>query len=72
MLPELKSYDIKEIANGFQFKKVKAGECVFKTGDYGDKMFIIMKGVATVLIPYGLDSKQIIARWLKFRDVSLN
>ena len=31
-----------------------------------------MKGVATVNIPFGLDSKQIIDRWLKFRDVSLN
>ena len=68
----MKSYDIKEIASGLNFTKFDAGEYVFRAGQYGDKFFIIMRGVAAVKIPYGLTSTQIIDRWLKFRDVSLN
>lgn len=68
----MKSYDIKEIASGLNFTKFNAGEYVFRAGQYGDKFFIIMRGVAAVKIPYGLTSSQIIDRWLKFRDVSLN
>ena len=71
-LTDLKKFDIKEIANGLKFTKFNAGDYVFKNGQYGDKFFIIMKGVASIQIPFGLDVKQIIGRWLKFRDVSMN
>ena len=71
-LTALTKFDIKDIANGLKFTKFNAGDFIFKTGQYGDKFFIIMKGVASIQIPFGLDVKQIIGRWLKFRDVSMN
>lgn len=50
-------WDIKEIASGLKYTQFKAGEYIFKNGQYGDKFFIIMKGVTTVHVPFGLNVK---------------
>lgn len=55
-----------------QLRFVKKGENVFNCGDYGNKFYIIISGLVTISIPFGLTYDQYVARWLKFRDVTLD
>lgn len=63
---------MKDIASGMKLVRVEKGENVFHHGDSGDKLYFLIKGVASIKIPFGLDNKQIVARYMKFRDVSID
>ena len=68
----MKIYDVKDIASGLSYRFFRKGDKVFEAGENGEKYYIIIKGVATILVPFGLDKNEVISRWEKFRDTSLD
>ena len=48
---------MKDIASGMKLVRVEKGANVFHHGDPGDKLYFLIKGVASIKIPFGLDNK---------------
>ena len=65
-------YDMKDLCSHFKLKKVRRGQNVFNNGETGDKFFIILKGLVSILVPYGVSKDELISRWKRFRDVTID
>lgn len=63
---------MKDVSSGLRLVKFEKGQNVFHHGDQGQKIYFVIKGVISVKIPFELNNKQIVSRWLKFRDVSID
>ena len=68
----LKYYEMKDICSRLKVKKTNKGEMLYRYGDVGTKYYIILKGVASVIVPYGTNKQKIIQIASEFRDVTLD
>jgi hypothetical protein len=48
---------MKDISSGLKLVKKQKGENVFLSGQLGETLFYIVKGVVTVKVPYALNNK---------------
>ena len=50
---DMDQQDIKKIIDVAKHQSAKAGEYLFYEGDYGDSLYVILKGELDILLPYG-------------------
>ena len=69
---KLKYYDMKEMASMLTYQKVLTKETLFKYGEFGEKFYIILKGVVRLIAPFGISKEDLIKRCFAFRGVGLD
>lgn len=64
-----------DLANGLQYQEIPAGKAVIHCGDYGDRMFIVLKGELDIYLPKNseeiMKAKEAIESFIKKTDKEL-
>lgn len=63
---------MKDICSHLKLQQCQRGQNVFNYGDFGDKFFIVLKGLVSIIVPFGVSKDELLSRWKKFRDVTID